>query len=46
MQPGAVVTALQPFEGHVDLFTTSPDGTLLSTWFESDEGWRPWFEIC
>ena len=42
---GATVTALQPFEGHVDLFVTSADGTVESTFFEPDGGWRNWFSI-
>lgn len=46
MQPGAVITALQPFEGHVDLFATGTDGTVWSTFFEQDNGgWQPWFPI-
>ncbi len=45
MFPGARVTALQPFEGHVDLFVTGPDGAVWSTFFEPNGGWRPWFVI-
>ena len=45
MKPGATVTALQPFAGHVDLFATREDGTVMSTFFEVDGGWREWFEI-
>ncbi|MEO5823789.1 MAG: galactose oxidase-like domain-containing protein [Vicinamibacteraceae bacterium] len=44
-KPGATVTALQPFEGHVDLFVTTADGTVMSTFFEPDGGWRTWFAI-
>jgi hypothetical protein len=44
-RPGATVTALQPFEGHVDLFTTTADGTVMSTFFEPEGAWRPWFAI-
>ena len=33
-KPGATVTALQPFEGHVDLFATTVDGTVMSTFFD------------
>ena len=44
-QPGATVTALLPFEGHVDLFTTAPDGTVISILFEAHGGWRDWFPI-
>ncbi len=45
MKPGATVTVLQPFAGHVDLFATRNDGTVMSTFFEVDGGWREWFEI-
>jgi hypothetical protein len=45
MQPGATVTVLQPFPGHVDLFVTDPDGAVWSTFFEPDGGWRNWFLI-
>jgi hypothetical protein len=49
MASGATVTVLQPFEGHVDLFATTDDGdgtgTVMSTFFEADGGWRPWFPI-
>jgi hypothetical protein len=45
MKPGATVAALQPFAGHVDLFSTRNDGTVMSTFFEVDGGWREWFEI-
>ncbi len=45
MKPGATVTALQPFAGHVDLFATREDGTVMSTFFEADGGWREWFGI-
>jgi hypothetical protein len=45
MQPGATVTALQPFEGHIDLFVTGTDGAVWSTFFEADGGWRNWFLI-
>jgi hypothetical protein len=45
MFPGAIVTALQPFEGHVDLFVTGTDGAVWSTFFERNGGWRPWFTI-
>jgi hypothetical protein len=44
-KPGATATALQPFEGHVDLFATTADGTVMSTFFEPDGGWRSWFAI-
>jgi len=43
-QPGATVTALLPFEGHVDLFASTADGTVMSTFFEGDH-WRAWFSI-
>ena|GEM_PF-3467415 len=34
MQPGAPITALwRSFESHLDLFTTSADGTVWSTWW-------------
>jgi len=39
------VTALLPFEGHVDLFATRSGGTVMSTFFEADGGWRAWFAI-
>ena len=42
---GATVTALQPFPGHVDLFVTAADGTVGSTFFEPEGGWRSWFPI-
>ena len=45
MKPGATVSVLQPFAGHVDLFATRDDGTVMSTFFEADVGWREWFEI-
>ena len=44
-RPGATVTTLLPFEGHVDLFVTDTDGTVWSTFFEPDGGWRNWFRI-
>src|SRR6267142_72791 len=43
MKPGATVTVLQPFAGHVDLFATRDDGTVMSTFFEVNGGWREWF---
>ena len=45
MQPGATVTALQPFEGHVDLFVTGTDGAVWSTYYEAGHDWLPWFPI-
>jgi hypothetical protein len=39
------VTAVLPFEGHVDLFATGTDGAVWSTFFEADGGWREWFLI-
>lgn len=45
MKPGATVSVLQPFEGHIDLFATRDDGRVMSTFFEVDGGWREWFEI-
>jgi hypothetical protein len=45
MEPGATVTALLPFEGHVDLFVTDTYGTVQSTFFEREGGWRNWFPI-
>jgi len=44
-RPGATVTALLPFEGHVDLFVTGTDGAVGSTFFEPEGGWRNWFLI-
>jgi hypothetical protein len=45
VHPGATVTALEPFEGHQDLFATGSDGAVWSTYFKADGGWRPWFPI-
>ncbi len=42
---GSRITAFQPFEGHVDLFWTSIDGSVASTFFEPDGGWRARFAI-
>ncbi|MDQ2987873.1 MAG: DUF1929 domain-containing protein [Pseudomonadota bacterium] len=41
---GATVSGLRPFPGHVDLFTVTPEGTVVSTFFQG-ESWRPWFSI-
>ena len=38
------MTVLQPFEGHVDLFVTQHDGTVMLTFFEGDHR-RAWFPI-
>ena len=47
MQPGATVTALwRSNQTHLDLFATSRDGTVWSTWWESKYGWQRWFDIC
>ena len=46
MQPGATVTAFQPFEGHVDLFATDHDGTVWTAAFgRYPPGWGPWGPI-
>jgi hypothetical protein len=46
MQPGAAVTALwRPDGACLDLFATDTDGTVWSTWWEAESGWRPWFAI-
>jgi hypothetical protein len=31
--------------GHLDLFGTSPEGLVQSTYWEATTGWRPWFSI-
>ncbi len=41
-QPGATVTALVPRDGHIDLFVTRDDGIVMTAWWESQGGWRPW----
>jgi hypothetical protein len=43
--PGGPVTALWRDPNHLDLFITSTDGTVLSTFWEASGGWRPWFPI-
>ena len=45
MSPGTTVTPLLPFDGHVDLFGTTGEGMVVSTFFEADGGWRAWFSI-
>src|SRR5260370_14617204 len=45
MQPGAMVTALVPRDGHIDLFATGTDGAVWSTWWEAPFGWQSWFLV-
>jgi hypothetical protein len=45
MAPGATVTAVVPRLGHIDLFATRDDGTVMSTYFEGDGPWQPWFPV-
>jgi hypothetical protein len=43
---GATVTALLPFEGHVDLIGTAADATVMTTCFELGRGgWQPWSPV-
>ncbi|MFN8445381.1 MAG: hypothetical protein U0175_31620 [Caldilineaceae bacterium] len=44
-QPGATVTAVWANSSHLDLFATSGDGAVWSTWFEDSKGWQSWFPI-
>jgi hypothetical protein len=39
------VTALWNGVGHLDLFATSADGSVASTWWEGARAWQPWFHI-
>jgi len=45
--PGATVTAVWREGGtdHLDLFTTGIDGTVMSTFWEGEGGWRQWFPV-
>jgi hypothetical protein len=47
MKPGATVTALWPpaYNRHLDLFATSPDRFVRSTWWEQAPGWQNWFPV-
>ncbi len=47
MHPGAIVTTLAPFPGHVDLFVTGTDGAVWSIFFDHEMGgWQNWFLIA
>jgi hypothetical protein len=45
--PGAKITAVWQEGGdtHLDLFATGVAGTVLSTYWEIESGWVPWFTI-
>jgi hypothetical protein len=43
--PGATIAALLPFEGHIDVYTTSDRATVIGTFFDSAAGWRGWGEV-
>jgi hypothetical protein len=45
MQPGATVTPVQPFAGHVDLFCIAINGRAVTTFFQDGAGWQNWFEF-
>jgi hypothetical protein len=46
-QPSAdqQITALWSNPQHLDLFMTSHDGSVLSTWWEGSKSWQEWFSI-
>jgi hypothetical protein len=39
------VTAQWSSSIHLDLFVSSLQGQVLSTWWEAAKGWQPWFQI-
>ena len=39
------VTARWSSSTHLDLFVSSLQGQVLSTWWEAAKGWQPWFQI-
>ena len=45
LKPGAQITALWHGENHLDLFATAGDGSVWSTWWDSNSGWQSWFAI-
>jgi hypothetical protein len=46
MAPGTAVTALwRSNDTHLDLFATSTNGGVWSTFWETTSGWQPWFQI-
>ena len=46
MAPGAEVSVLTPFEGHVDLYATAADGAVWTTFFQAGAAWwTPWVPI-
>jgi hypothetical protein len=43
--PGQPVSAVWSNPQHLDLFITSSDGRVMSTWWEGPKSWQPWFAI-
>ena len=43
--PGQPITAVWSNPNHLDIFMTDKDGTVRSTFWESQGGWREWFVI-
>ena len=46
MPDGAMVTAIVPREGHIDLFATDKTGLVWSAWWEAGPDWQAWFPIA
>jgi hypothetical protein len=42
LNPGAPITAIWSSSLTLELFSTRTDGTVLTTWWQSGQGWRGW----
>lgn len=43
--PGAPITAVARYAGHLDLFTVGTDNRVYSAWWDASSGWHGWFTI-
>ncbi|WP_026552456.1 M64 family metallopeptidase [Arthrobacter sp. H20] len=44
-RPDATVNVVARHPDHLDLFTTAPDGKIVSTWWSARTGWGNWFQV-